>query len=288
MIQRIFVFRIVLVFCLLFAASGCASLVSNAAQNFSAQLQQTISEHDDPEMVKQAIPAYMLLTESFLVNDPDNVALLTASADLYTAYSSVFVEDLPRQQRLADRALGYASTAVCQHHKKYCQIRVQRFNEVETILAGASAEDVPVLFTLGAAWGNWIRFNSGDFNAIADIPKITALMQTVVRLDENYQKGGAHLYLGVLATLLPPAVGGKPEVGKAHFEQALALSGGDNLMVKVTYAQQYARMMFDQELHDRLLNEVLAQDAKAPGFTLSNWLAKQQAQQLLISGEDYF
>ena len=38
-------------------------------------------------------------------------------------------------------------------------------------------------------------------------------MQRVIELHESYQDGAAHLYLGVLSTFLPPALGGKPEVG---------------------------------------------------------------------------
>jgi len=36
-------------------------------------------------------------------------------------------------------------------------------------------------------------------------------MERVVELDETYEHGSAHLYLGVMTTLLPPALGGKPE-----------------------------------------------------------------------------
>jgi hypothetical protein len=56
----------------------------------------------------------------------------------------------------------------------------------------------------------------------------------------------------------------------------------------VLYAERYARLVFDRELHDRLLKEVLAADAKVPGYTLSNLIAKEQAQKLLASGKDYF
>jgi hypothetical protein len=59
-------------------------------------------------------------------------------------------------------------------------------------------------------------------------------------------------------------------------------------MAKVEFARHYARLMFDRALHDRLLHEVLATDPEAPGRTLSNVLAQQQAQQLLDSAAEYF
>ena len=91
-----------------------------------------------------------------------------------------------------------------------------------------------------------------------------------------------------MATLLPKAMGGKPAEGQAYFERAMKMSDGKNLMVKVMYAERYARLVFDKELHDRLLKEVLAAEAKAPGYTLGNLLAKEQARKLLASSKDYF
>ena len=76
-------------------------------------------------------------------------------------------------------------------------------------------------------------------------------------------------------------------VGRQHFERALAISNERNLIVKVC-ADQYGRLMFDRDLHDRLLNEVMAAPATAPGLTLMNTVAKERAQQLLDSADDYF
>ena len=114
------------------------------------------------------------------------------------------------------------------------------------------------------------------------------LPESRLKLDENYQFGQVHLYLGILNTLLPPSLGGKPEIGKNHFEKAITLSQGKNLIAKVIYAEKYARLVFDQDLHDRLLNEVLKTEPRKRGFTLTNMLAQQQAKALLISGKDYF
>jgi len=113
-------------------------------------------------------------------------------------------------------------------------------------------------------------------------------MARVVELEESYDHGEAHVYLGVIATLLPPALGGKPEEGRAHFERAIQISEGRDLTAKVEYARRYARIVYDRPLHDRLLKEVLDADANAPGLTLANVLAKQQARELLASADSYF
>jgi len=92
----------------------------------------------------------------------------------------------------------------------------------------------------------------------------------------------------VINSLRPEAIGGKPAEGRKDFEKAIELSGGRNLYAKTLFAEFYARLVFDQELHDKLLNEVLAADPVAPGFTLMNVLAQERAKKLLESGKDYF
>ena len=57
---------------------------------------------------------------------------------------------------------------------------------------------------------------------------------------------------------------------------------------KTLMAEYYARLVFDQALHDRLLSEVLAADPAEPGFTLTNVLAQERAKALVDSGKDYF
>ena len=92
----------------------------------------------------------------------------------------------------------------------------------------------------------------------------------------------------MLNSLRPEAIGGRPEAGREAFERAIAISSGRNLYAKTLYAEYYARLMFDQALHDRLLDEVIAADPKAPGLTLTNTLAQDRARKLLESGKDYF
>ena len=96
------------------------------------------------------------------------------------------------------------------------------------------------------------------------------------------------MYLGVIKSLLPAALGGKPEQARAHFERARELSGGKNLMVDVLMAKHYARNVYDQELHDELLTAVQDADSKYAGYTLINTLAKLEADQLLAESADFF
>ncbi len=213
---------------------------------------------------------------------------MLAGSKLYGAYATAFVKEPDRAKRLTLKARDYGDRALCVHGAQLCNLMERPYDDFAAVISTLKVGDVPVLFASGAAWAGWIQANSSDWNAIASLAKVNAMMARVVELDESYDHGEAHLYLGVIATLLPPALGGKPEEGRVHFERAIELSAGHDLMAKVEYARRYARITYDRPLHDRLLKEVLAADAVAPGLTLSNMLAKRQARELLASADSYF
>jgi hypothetical protein len=120
------------------------------------------------------------------------------------------------------------------------------------------------------------------------LPQVEALFDRYLDLAGAEASPSTHTYLGILLTLRPPAMGGRPDEARDHFEQAIELSGGRDLSAKVEYARGYARMLYDRELHDRLLAEVLEADPYAEGLTLSNVLAQDDARALLQDADDYF
>ena len=268
--------------------SGCSLFISSAARDMTDNLTWAILNNNDLATVEAGGPAYLLMVDSLLQADPHNASLLRAAATIYTAYTDVFVKDAVRAAKLTDKALGYALRAVCADRPDACSLRQKNFQDFEKVIAQTKGKDVPALFALGSAWAAWIQVRRQDWSAVAEIARVEAVMGRVVELDEPFQDGAAHLYLGVLSSLIPPALGGKPEAGQAHFERALEISKHKNLMVMVMYARHYARLVFDRELHDRLLNEVLAADPEVPGYALANTLAQQQARELLKSAENYF
>ncbi|MCG8392093.1 MAG: TRAP transporter TatT component family protein [Pseudomonadales bacterium] len=247
-----------------------------------------VLNNNDLQLVEEGLPTYLLMVDGLIENWPESESLLASGADLYGAYAGLFVDEPERARKLSDKALSYAFRAVCAHDDDYCDPRSLSVPEFEALLADADEGDVPVLFTLGSAWAGYIQQNTSDWNAVAELGRVEAIMERVVELDESYQYGQAHMYLGVLNSILPASLGGKPEQAKAHFEQAITLSDDRNLLAKVLYAEEYARLVFDRELHDRLLNDVLAADPDVHGLTLQNTYAQQQAQALLAGADDYF
>jgi hypothetical protein len=134
----------------------------------------------------------------------------------------------------------------------------------------------------------YLRAHSGDWNSLADLPRAEALLNRYLVLAGDDADGAVHMYMGILLTLRPPALGGKPEEARQHFEKAIAMSGGRDLSAKVEFARGYAKLLYDRELHDRLLGEVMTADPYADGLTLGNVMAKEQAAQLLAEADNYF
>jgi len=276
------------VFLMVFALAGCASITSSATNRFGDSLSTGILNQDDPQTVADGAPAYLILIDGFIEGSPEDVSMLLAGAKLYSAYGSVFVDDEKRMLKMSDKAFSYGSRAQCVSIPDTCDMGKLPYDEFVKKLAKVDRARVPVLYTYATTWAGWIQQRSEDWNAVADLAKVKAALKRVIELDESYDHGGAHLYMGVLSTLIPPAMGGKPKEAQAHFERAIVLSEGKNLMVKVYYAQRYARLVFDRDLHDRLLNQVLKADVYHKDFVLSNTIAQREARKLLNSANEYF
>ncbi|RLJ18553.1 hypothetical protein DJ030_11200 [bacterium endosymbiont of Escarpia laminata] len=263
--------------------SGCTSMATN---RLAGNLSSAMLNQSDPEIVRSGAPAYLLLLDSLIADDGDDPALLFAGARLYSAYGGGLVSDTARRKGLADKALDYASRGLCQSQPDICAAMDKPFIEFEPNVLKVDSWDIEGLYVFGTSWAGWIQANLDDWNAIAELPKIEAVLQRVIDLDPAYEAGRAHLYLGVIRTQLPPALGGKPEIGRKHFELAIRYSKGKDLMAKVEFARRYARLLFNQELHDHLLHEVIAANPSVPGLTLSNVIAQRQAREML--NDDYF
>jgi hypothetical protein len=178
--------------------AGCAALVGRASERMAQDLGRAVLDQDDPATVRDGLPAYLLLLDGMIAGDPDNAGLRLAAADLYAAYAGSFVEDGERARRLSSRALEHAWTAQCGLRTSLCDARALRYDAVLDRLALADEGSLRPLYALGGAWAVWIQAHRDDWNAIADIPKVEALLGRVVELDPSLDHGMPKDYQGVL------------------------------------------------------------------------------------------
>jgi tetratricopeptide (TPR) repeat protein len=267
---------------------GCASMMSSAASGLADNLSTAILNQDDPETVRAGAPSYMLLLDSFLEGDPDNPDLLTAAATLYASYGAVFADDPARAQRLTTRARNYAQDAMCESYAPSCGWPDDNYDEFVATLDGVTTRHADYLYTYGFATLAYLRAHSDDWNSLAELPQVEALFNRYLEIAGDDVDGAVHTYMGILLTLRPPSLGGRPEEAREHFEKAIALSDGRDLSAKVEFAKGYAKLLYERELHDRLLGEVVEASPYADGLTLSNVMAQEEAERLLAEADDYF
>jgi hypothetical protein len=270
------------------AASGCASLMSSAASGLANDLSNAVLNQNDPELVRDGAPAFMLLLDSILESNPDDPALLTASAKMYATYGAVFADEEGRPQRLTSRALDYAQRAVCIEYSGGCNWGDATFDEFNASLDALTEKHSEVTYGYSLSAIAYTIAHSDDWNTLARLPQLEALLLRYLEISEASAESDVYVYLGVLLTLRPEQMGGKPAEARTYFERAIELTDGQDLSAKVWFADSYARLLYNRELHDELLHEVITADPIIRGYTLSNVLAQRNAAELLASADDYF
>lgn len=277
-----------LLFVTVVSTSGCTIIVNRAASNFGANLTGAILNQDDPELVRAGMPSYILLLDSFLQGEDDSPVVLSAAAGMYAAYGAVFADDEARSARLTSRARAYGLQAMCGAYVEACGWQRMTHDDFVASLAGVEEKHAELLYTFGFASLAYLQAHTSDWNALAELPQAEAVLKRYIELSGDAANPSAYSYLGILLTLRPPALGGKPEEAREYFERAIALSGGRDLGVKVAYAEGYAKLLYEKELHDRLVDEVLTSSPHADGYTLMNVLAQEDALRLKAESAEYF
>ena len=269
---------------LCFCLSSCSSLVTTAIRPAIGNLQQ----QTNIDLVCEGAPAYLLMIDSMLVSSPDSRELLLAGVQSFSAYATALEEcggaDDPRIAPIADKAKLYGLRLL----SRYLSLDGgQNYDAFARKLSRLSRRDVPDVFWGTFGWLTWVKGQKGSPEAIADMVPIEKIMARLLELDEAYQGGSIHLFFGTYYAAKPKMFGGRPDLSAIHFEKALRLAKRKFLLTQTTYAETLARATLNQELHDRLLQEVLAFPLdSAPEYGLSNQIAVKRAKRLLK--ENYF
>ncbi len=280
--------KVLLMSLIALANAGCASLVSNAAAGFSNNLSAAVLNQDDPELVRAGIPTLLLTMDSLIEGSPDNPQLLSAGATLYATYGAAFADDEVRASKLTTRARRYALAAMCETYEASCNWPELNYDDFVATLAGVGPKQADVLYTYGFASLAYLRAHSSDWDSLAELPEIEALFNHYLDISGDAVNSSVYTFMGIMLTLRPPALGGEPERAREFFERAIADSDGRDLNAKVEFARGYAKLLYERELHDRLLNEVIEADPHQDGYVLTNVMAQEEAAALLAEADDYF
>jgi len=249
-----------------------------------------ITEEQDLSFAEQALPANLKLIEVMLKNEPENARLLRLASEGYASYALGFVEDndVERARMFYLRGREYGLRLVRQD-ETLAKALDGHVEDLKRELATRGKDAVPGIFWTAFGWGGYINLSLTSPDALADLPKVEALMNFVAATDSTFYHAGADIFLGTLYGSRPKMFGGDDVRSRAHFERALRINGGKFLLTYVYYARSYAVATLDETLFSELLGKVdQASLDISPRDRLANAIAKRKAKVLLARQSDLF
>jgi hypothetical protein len=275
--------------CLPMACATSKTMTVGATASLLEDIAKSAYRQSDLRLIREGMPAYLMLIDGMVEAVPDNKHLLISAAQSYASFASAFIQDEDKAYArvLYTRAKEYGLRAL----KQIGLINPvsKPFDAFEADLGNLSKKDAPYVFWAASCWGNWISLSQGSIEALAELPRVELLMKKVLELDEKFYYGGAHIFMGILNGSKPKMAGGKLDLAGEHFLRAIELGRGEFLMTYIYYAEYYAKKAFDKDLYVSTLENVLKTPADImPDLTLLNTVAHIKAQAMLDEADDYF
>jgi hypothetical protein len=265
--------------------TGCGFTQRLAVGSMVPVLENTASaarERGDLGTVGAGMPANLLLLDGLIRTDPHNQRLLALGSYLYVGYALGWIEASDPRLASTYYAMGrdYGLRAL-ERHGAFRDGRRGTVAEFEHGLAALGKEDVAALAWAGANWGRWLSLNLDSPAAIAEMPRVQALLDRLLQLDANFEHGLPHALRGSYDALRPQMFGGDPQRARREFDAALQVSQRRMLLYLVFYAEFYCRQVLDEECFVHTLDEVVAApDTLLPDARLLNEIGRQRAVQL--------
>ncbi len=249
----------------------------------------SLMAEDDLTLARTAIESDLKLLEGIIQTDPKNERLLLLAAMGFASYSLAFVEDEnhERAARLYFRSREYANRWLIQKTGiNFLAIdRLDEFQEKVTKLPDKAA---PGCFWLGNSWSSALNLNLDNVAAIADFPKVEALMAFVLNTDEMYYYATVHLFFASYYGGKPRLFGGDPEKARRHFQRHRELTGGSFLLSEFFKVKYVDLPALDEESARTSLQRILDFNLdSAPEIRLINRVAQKKAMYLLEHLEEY-
>lgn len=288
----------------LLAAPGCSikRLAVNKLGDALAGSGTTFSSDNDPELIKDAVPFSLKLMESLLAESPKHRGLLAATASGFTQYAYAFVQqeadelrstDLERSRELQGRAKklylrarDYGLRGLATRHRDFADALVEK---PQAAVATLTKADVPLVYWTAAAWVAAIASDKTDSMLISDLPKIDALLERALALNEAFDRGALPSLMITFETVRQGVEGDAYERARKQFQRAVELSGGQLAGPYVSLAESVCIPTEQREEFLKLLDQALAVNTDAaPELRLANLIMQDRARWLKKHVDDYF
>ena len=144
--------KIILSLFIIGLTTGCASVMSSATSDLANNLSNAMLNQNDPETVRAGTPAYLLLIDGLIEDEPNSTSKLLAGAKLYGSFASTFVKDKKRTQKLANKSLDFAKRTVCNENNILCNVYDKPFEIFQPVLAKLTVNNVPIVYAFRSSW----------------------------------------------------------------------------------------------------------------------------------------
>lgn len=289
---------------LLLLAPGCSMrrLAVNKLGDALAAGGTTFASDDDPELIKSAVPFSLKLMESLLAESPKHEGLLFATSSGFTQFGYAFVQQeaeeieadnlarsrelQARARRLYLRARDYGVRGLEARHPGFA---AQLRENPTAAMAQMRKQDVPLLYWSAASWAAAIAMSKDSPDFVADLPKVEAMIDRALALDEAWDRGTIHSFL--ITFEMARATGEGDPAGRArrHFDRAVELSQGKLAGPFVSYAEAVSIPAEDRAQFEQLLNQALAINPdNDPPTRLANLVMQRRARWLLTRVDKLF
>lgn len=252
---------------------------------------------EDLELVIDALPFGLKLTESLLSESPNHEGLLLTGCRGFVLYTFANVayqaelameEDIDRARalrararRLYQRALGYCLRGLERSYEGFsAQLTTDPDAAVALIEKGREERDLPLMYWTAAALGLSISVSLESAAMLARLPEVETLLERALELDETWKNGTLHEFKVTFAGAIP----GQADYDQIrhHYDHALELSGGRSAGLHVAYAEAVSVPTQNAEEFREMMEKALAIDPDDdPDNRLVNVIAQRRATWLL-------
>jgi len=205
----------------------------------------------------------------------DNVEILAHLTRAYYFYGDSYLRG--NQDAYLDtmnRAVWWGERALMAASPEFRE-KMANKGKFHEVIGVVGIEGLPAMYWYASALGKWARA-SGFGVLVGQKDNIKATMTRALELDPEYYHGGPHRYFGAYYAVAPAFAGGDLTKSQEHYEKSLQIAPYF-LGTKVLMAENLATKLDDEDMFDRLLDEVVSADpATAPPEILAEMLVEQE------------
>jgi hypothetical protein len=284
----------------LFLLSGCSlkRTIVNSTGLIMDDVEGAFYEENDILFAQAAIPGNLKLLDGLIRgSNRENESLLIKGSKLYGMYAMAFLEDatadkkddrenMARAKNFYKRARDYGMAALMKNND-FKKAQEGSYDEFKSSLQAFGKNDVEPLFWTAFSWGSFVNLSKNSPMDIADLPKVKAMIERVIEIDDTYFYGLPHLFMIVYYSM-PKMFGGDTDLAKKEYDRVKEISGAKLALVEVYMAKHYAVQLQDRALFDTFIEAVNNTDDDVIPEIMFTKVAKKKAAVMAEKADQLF